>query len=229
MSNPAGGFLSASVAGPHFTHNIAQHNEFRDGSKCPLYLPYNESVPKCHHNPMIDSLESLQYPIGRFHWPGASTPGKRKEWIRAIAKTPTALRRAISGLTPNELDVPYREGGWTVRQVVHHYADDHMNSYIRFKLALTEDAPAIKGYSEPQWAELPDARSGPIEPSLKLLEALHQRWVSAWEALEESQWERTFIHPTRGPVSLDQLAGLYAWHGKHHVTQIERLRERNGW
>jgi len=178
---------------------------------------------------VTDSLETLQYPIGRFHLPDSSTPGERKEWIRAIAKTPTALRRAISGLTPDELDSPYREGGWTVRQVVHHYADDHMNSYIRFKLALTENEPAVKSYSEPLWAEVPDARTGPVEPSLKLLEALHERWVSAWQSLQPAEWKRAFLHPDRGPVTLDQLACLYAWHGRHHVTQIERLRERKGW
>ena len=174
-------------------------------------------------------MEALQYPIGRFRWTGASTPEARSNWIRTIAATPATLRDALAGLTAEQLDVPYREGGWTVRQVVHHYADDHMNSYVRFKLALTEEAPLIKGYSESSWAELPDARTGPVEPSLQLLDALHVRWVMAWESLQEAEWERTFIHPVRGPVSLDHLAALYAWHGQHHVTQIIRLRERNGW
>jgi len=134
-------------------------------------------------------------------------------------------RRPDAGAT----DTPYREGGWTVRQVVHHYADDHLNSYVRFKLALTEEAPLIKGYSESAWAKLSDARSGPVEPSRQLLAALHERWVTAWESLTEKEWERTFVHPKRGPVSLDELACLYAWHGRHHVTQITRLRERMGW
>lgn len=138
------------------------------------------------------------------------------------------LENAVAGLKPEQLDVRYREGGWTVRQVVHHYADDHLNTYVRFKLALTEDAPLIKGYSQSLWAELPDARSGPIGPSLQLLTALHQRWVLAWQSLQEREWARTFIHPVRGPVSLDHLASLYAWHGRHHVAQIVALRERQG-
>jgi uncharacterized damage-inducible protein DinB len=174
-------------------------------------------------------METLHYPIGRFHWAGQSTPEDRLGWIRIIAATPSALGDAVAGLNAEQLDVPYREGGWTVRQVVHHYADDHLNSYVRFKLALTEDAPPIKGYSESAWAELPDARSGAVAPSLQLLAALHQRWVLAWKSLSEADWKRTFVHPVRGPVSLDHLASLYAWHGLHHVAQITRLIERSGW
>jgi len=174
-------------------------------------------------------MENLQYPIGRFHWPGRSTLSDRSGWVRTIATTPRMLQDAIAGLTPEQLDVPYRDGGWTVRQVVHHYADDHMNTYVRFKLALTEEAPLIKGYSEGLWAELPDARTGPIEPSLQLLAALHERWVLAWESMPETDWGRTFVHPVRGPVSLDHLASLYAWHGLHHVRHITGLRERKGW
>ncbi len=174
-------------------------------------------------------METLQYPIGRFDWAGKLAKGDRTSWIRTIAGTPSALRDAIAGLNAEQLDVPYREGGWTVQQVVHHYADDHLNSYVRFKLALTEDAPLIKGYLQGSWAELPDARSGPVAPSLQLLAALHERWVMAWESLSETDWERTFVHPVRGPVSLDHLAALYAWHGLHHVAQINGLRERNGW
>jgi hypothetical protein len=174
-------------------------------------------------------IEDLQYPIGRFEWVAKPTADSRSASLRIIAATPSTLREAIAGLGPEQLDVPYREGGWTSRQVVHHYADDHLNSYVRFKLALTEDAPLIKGYLQASWAELPDARSGPVEPSLQLLVALHARWVMAWESLSETEWQRTFVHPVRGPVSLDQLAALYAWHGRHHVTQIIRLRERQGW
>jgi hypothetical protein len=175
------------------------------------------------------SKEDLQYPIGRFQWTGTSMREDRAEWIRVIAATPAELRDAVAGLSEEQLDVPYREGGWTARQVVHHYADDHMNSYVRFKLALTEEAPAIKGYSESLWGELPDARLGPVEPSLRLLEALHERWVSAWESLRDVEWGRTFVHPGRGAVSLEHLASLYAWHGRHHVMQIRRLRERSRW
>jgi uncharacterized damage-inducible protein DinB len=174
-------------------------------------------------------MEELQYPVGRFRWAGTSTADERAKWIGIIAATPAALGEAIADLRPEQLDIPYREGGWTIRQVVHHYADDHMNTYVRFKLALTEDAPPIKGYSESAWAELPDARSGPVEPSLQLLAALHERWMMAWESLTETDWQRTFIHPVRGAVSLDHLASLYAWHGLHHVMQITRLRERSGW
>jgi len=174
-------------------------------------------------------MESLKYPIGRFHWMGKSTQDDRSSWIQTIAATPLAVRNAVAGLRPDQLDVPYREGGWTARQVVHHYADDHMNTYVRFRLALTEEAPLIKGYSESSWAELLDARSGPVEPSLRLLAALHARWVMAWESLEEIGWQRTFVHPVRGSVSLDHLAALYAWHGVHHVAQIAGLRERKGW
>jgi uncharacterized damage-inducible protein DinB len=174
-------------------------------------------------------MEDLQYPIGRFEWAAKPAGDSRSTSIRIIAATPSVLREAIAGLSPEQLDVPYREDGWTIRQVVHHYADDHLNSYVRFKLALTEDAPLIKGYLQASWAELPDARSGPVSPSLQLLAALHERWVVAWESLTETEWERTFVHPVRGPVSMDQLAALYAWHGLHHVAQITRLRQSQGW
>ena len=174
--------------------------------------------------------EALQYPIGRFSWNGEGSPEIRAEWLRIIEATPAELRRAVSGLSDNQLNTPYRPGGWTVRQVVHHYADDHMNSYMRFKLALTEDTPTIKPYSEPAWGELPDARLGPIEPSLVLLTALHQRWMAAWRALAPADWQRTFIHPRSGSaVSLERLAALYAWHGRHHVAQIRSLRARSEW
>ena len=174
-------------------------------------------------------LETLQYPIGRSPRDIESSPRNRDEWLQVIAETPGEVRRVVQGLTEEQLDTRYRPGGWTVRQVVHHYADDHMNSYIRFKLALTEEAPMIKPYEEPLWAELPEARLGPIEPSLNLLAALHQRWIQAWRAMADADWRRTFQHPKRGPVTLEQLAALYAWHGKHHVAQIRALRMRNDW
>lgn len=177
----------------------------------------------------MPSLEELQYPIGRFSWNGESGSGQRGSWLAAIAATPRKLRDAVSDLNDAQLDTPYRDDGWTVRQVVHHYADDHMNSYVRFKWALTEDSPLIKGYLQAAWAEVPDARTGPVEPSLHLLDALHLRWVAAWRALDENGWSRGFLHPVRGFVSLHQLAALYAWHGEHHVTQIVRLRERQCW
>ncbi len=174
-------------------------------------------------------LETLQYPIGRFQWKIENGAQQREGWLATIAETPAGVRRAVAGLSREQLDTPYRPGGWTVRQVVHHYADDHMNSYIRFKWALTEDAPVIKGYLEAVWAELPDARTGPIEPSLELLDALHRRWMEGWRALAEVDWGRTFVHAKRGPVTQEQLAALYHWHGRHHVAQVEALRARNGW
>lgn len=175
-------------------------------------------------------LETLQYPVGRFSWNGETSSQARDERLRVIEETPAELRRVVAGLTGEQLDTPYRPDGWTVRQVVHHYADDHMNSYVRFKLALTEDAPTIKPYSEPLWGELPDARLGAIEPSLNLLAALHQRWIAGWRALAPSDWLRTFHHPRSGSaVSLDRLAALYSWHGRHHVAQVRALRVRNGW
>src|SRR5580698_4942134 len=131
----------------------------------------------------MPTLEELQYPIGRFDWTGRTTQSDRSEWLQIIANTPSSLRAAIAGLSTEQLDIPYRDGGWTIRQVVHHYADDHLNSYVRFKLALTEDAPLIKGYLQSAWAELPDARSGPVSPSLNFLTALHERWVVGWESL----------------------------------------------
>jgi hypothetical protein len=174
---------------------------------------------------MMD-LETLQYPIGRSSRDVLA--GTRGEWLQTIAEMHHELRNAVSGLSAGQLDTPYRPGGWTVRHVVHHYADDHMNSYIRMKLALTEDAPTIKGYFEPVWAELPDARTGDIRPSLALLDGLHVRWVAAWKVLEDSQWQRTFVHPNRGAVTVEQLAALYDWHCRHHVAQILALRERMG-
>ena len=174
-------------------------------------------------------MENLQYPIGRFQWTGEYDPQDRAQWLQVISDTPENVRRVIDGLTGEQLDTPYRPGGWTVRQVVHHYADDHLNTYIRFKLALTEETPTIKGYSEALWAELPDARLGPPEPSLQLLAALHQRWMQAWRSLEEADWRRTFVLPSRGEVSLETVARLYHWHGRHHVAQVRALRVRNGW
>src|SRR5581483_6245269 len=128
----------------------------------------------------VVDLENLRYPIGRVRWDEVN--GSRDEWLAIIGSTPDELRRAVSGLNDRQLDTPYRRDGWTIRQVVHHYADDHMNSYVRFKWALTEDSPIIKPYAEALWAELPDARLSPVEPSLTLLSALHQRWIEAWKA-----------------------------------------------
>lgn len=160
-----------------------------------------------------------RYPIGKFEWPsGAPEIAKRTQAINEIEALPTQLREAVAGMTDAELDTPYREDGWTARQVVHHVADSHMNSYIRFHLALTEDSPTIKPYDEARWAELPDGKSAPIEVSLALIEALHRRWVLLLRAMTDADFAREFRHPERGPMRLDVTTMLYAWHGKHHVA-----------
>jgi uncharacterized damage-inducible protein DinB len=170
----------------------------------------------------------LRYPIGKFSFPESSTPQQRHAWIREIADAPQHIRAAVTGLTQEQLDTPYRPGGWTVRQVVHHVPDSHLNSYVRFKLALTEDAPVVKTYDEALWAALADT-GGPIEPSLALLESLHTRWVRLLESMSEAEFARSFRHPELGPVRLEQNLALYAWHSRHHVAHITALRDRMGW
>jgi hypothetical protein len=171
----------------------------------------------------------LRYPIGKFEPVISLTPDQRRSDIDAIAETPARLISAVTGLTPAQLDTPYRPGGWTVRQVVHHVPDSHLNSYLRFKLTATEDEPMIKPYDEALWAELADAKTAPIEPSLALLENLHTRWVMFLRSLEPADWARLFRHPDWGRVSLDFALAQYAWHGKHHVAHITALRKRQGW
>lgn len=170
----------------------------------------------------------LRYPIGKKVLVENPTDAQRREFIEAIAEAPARLAAAIAGLTLAQLDTPYRPGGWTVRQVVHHLADSHMNGYVRFKLALTEDEPTIKPYDEARWAELPDSRAA-IDPSLALVENLHTRWVILLRALARADFARKFTHPQIGKVSLDDYLQEYAWHGRHHVAQITSLRERSGW
>ncbi len=174
-------------------------------------------------------MEDLQYPIGRFHKPQVLSAEERMEAIDQIALTPAQLRNAVAGLDDNQLDTPYRPGGWTVRQLAHHVPDSHMNSYIRFRLALTEDVPLIKPYDEKQWAELADARTLPVEVSLVLLDTLHSRWVTLLRSLTPEDFRRSFRHPALGLVTLEQNAALYAWHGRHHVTHVVNLRKRMGW
>ncbi len=173
--------------------------------------------------------DDLRYPIGKFDGEGPITPERLRQWIGEIAAAPGQLRAAVAGLTDAQLDTPYRPGGWTVRQVVHHLPDSHINSYCRFRLALTEDVPTIKPYVEARWAELPDAGTAPAELSLALLESLHRRWVVLLESLTETDWSRRFRHPELGERTLGATAGLYAWHGRHHVAHITSLRERMGW
>jgi hypothetical protein len=175
-------------------------------------------------------MEDLRYPIGKFTQPAAYTSDLRHQHVAQIAACPGEMRRAVAGLSSTQLDTPYRDGGWTVRQVVHHVPDSHMNAYIRHKLAATEDQPTIRTYKEALWAELPDGRSGDIEVSLQLLAAVHERWHRFLTALAPDGFQRTFLHPDiSGPVSLAKSVAMYAWHGRHHVAHIDALRHRNGW
>jgi hypothetical protein len=174
-------------------------------------------------------MSDPRYPIGKFAFAGSSTEHQREQYITEIEKTPAALRLAVQGLSNEKLETPYREGGWTVRQVVHHVPDSHLNAYIRFKLALTEDEPTIKPYMEDRWAQLADVPSTPIEVSLALLDNLHDRWVRLLRSFRPDDWKRTFRHPELGLVSLEKNLALYSWHGRHHVAHITSLRERMGW
>lgn len=171
----------------------------------------------------------LRYPIGPFKFEGKISAEERRRFIDEIEQVPAKLRAAVHGLSAGQLDTPYRSGGWTVRQVVHHLPDSHLNAYTRFKLALTEQEPVIKPYEQDRWAELSDARTAPVELSLALLESLHRRWALLLRSLTAADFARTFKHPELGVVSLDKNLALYAWHGKHHVAHITALRERMGW
>jgi uncharacterized damage-inducible protein DinB len=177
-----------------------------------------------------DAVVDLRYPIGPFRFDGNASTARREQWIGDVAAAPAQLRAAVAGLTSAQLDTPYREGGWTVRQVVHHVPDSHLNAYTRIKLALTEEEPTIKPYDEGRWAELPDAREGEIEPSLDLLEHLHQRWLMLLRQLKTADFSRQFRHPEHGRIfKLSEVLALYAWHGRHHVAHITALRHRMGW
>jgi uncharacterized damage-inducible protein DinB len=174
-------------------------------------------------------VDKLKYPIGRFQRPAQLGPAERERAVLAIEETPQRLRAAVLGLTEEQLDTPYRPDGWTVRQVVHHMPDSHFNAYTRCKLALTEENPTIRGYQEARWAELPEAKHGPAEISLSLLDALHARWVLVLRGMHADDWKRPFIHPDSGAQTIDSLVALYAWHGRHHVAQINGLRQRERW
>ena len=183
-------------------------------------------------NPMSNdpTEKDPRYPIGKFRYQGPATEEHREQMIRNIERTPEAVRSAIAGLSEHQLQTPYREGGWTVRQVVHHLPDSHMNAYVRFKLALTEEEPTIKPYLEDLWAKSAENQSTPIEVSLALLESLHRRWVYLLRSLSTEDWNRSFRHPETGRlVSLERNLGLYSWHGQHHVAHITELRKRMGW
>jgi uncharacterized damage-inducible protein DinB len=174
-------------------------------------------------------MDDLRYPIGQFAVDGEITPSRRAEWIEQIDAAPRLLRQAFAGLSDVQVDTSYREGGWTLRQVAHHVPESHMNSYIRFKLALTEETPTIKPYYEDRWAELADAHTAAVELSLALMDALHARWVLVLRALGDPEWKRTFRHPELGVMTLERTLALYAWHGRHHTAQIMGLRARRGW
>jgi len=177
--------------------------------------------------PTTSSEQDLRYPIGKADTTSPLAAGERAQKIDAIAALPAQLRRAVAGLNDAQLDTPYRPGGWTVRQLVHHVADSHMNGLIRVKLALTEDNPTIKPYDEKAWTELPDNRHLPVELSLQLLEALHERMVHMLRSVPPAYFERSILHPENGPMTLDQMLALYACHGPHHVAHVTRLRARS--
>ena len=170
-----------------------------------------------------------RFPIGKFSFPESVTAEQREQWISEIAQVPQQLRAAIAGLNETQIETPYRDGGWTVRQVVHHVPESHMNAYIRFKLALTENEPAVTAYDEDAWAKLPDVADTPLETSLAILDAVHDRWVRVLRRIEGPQWQRTFRHPQIGLVKLEGNLALYAWHGRHHTAHVTSLRDRMKW
>lgn len=179
---------------------------------------------------MASSGESdPRYPTGKFTFDPDIAPGKRRTSIAAIRATPAALREAVRGLSEAQVETPYRDGGWTVRQVVHHVPESHMNAFTRFKLALTEDNPTIKTYEEDGWVRLGDIARTPLETSLALLDALHERWVTLLDVMSDEDFRRPLTHPEMGAMTLDRMLQLYAWHGPHHVAHITTLRRRHNW
>jgi hypothetical protein len=174
-------------------------------------------------------MSDPRYPVGPHQRRDVLTPDERRACIDDIAATPAHLREAVAGLSDQQLDTPYREGGWTVRQVVHHVPDSHMNAFTRLKLALTEEVPTIRPYDESAWATLADVQLTPVETSLVLLEALHARWVLLMRSLGEEDFARQLNHPEHGILTVDALVNMYAWHGRHHVAHVTTLRDRQGW
>ncbi len=178
-------------------------------------------------------MADLRYPIGQFEWIApendAQMAKRRVHCIDVLSKLPGNLAASVKGLDAKQLDTPYRPEGWTVRQVVHHVPDSHLNAYVRFKLALTEFEPAIKTYKEDLWAKLPDSEQTPVETSLHLVQALHERWVTLLRSMTAEDFARTLRHPELGVLSLDRMLALYAWHSAHHTAHITGLRERMGW
>ena len=175
------------------------------------------------------ATQDLSYPIGKWTFTPNMTREHRAALIQQIAEAPAQLRAAVKGLNPEQLNTSYRPGGWTVRQVVHHVPESHMNAYIRFKWALTENAPAIKAYDENAWSNTPEVKATPTDCSLAILESLHERWVILLKSLADKDWQRTIEHPENGTMALEKLLAIYAWHGRHHAAHITELRKRNGW
>lgn len=171
----------------------------------------------------------LRYPVGKWEYKPNMSAEHRSALIQQIAEAPAQLAAAVKGLSPAQLDTPYRPGGWTVRQVVHHVPDSHLNAYIRFKWALTEENPAIKAYNEKEWAETCEIDSTPVDVSLAILASLHQRWLILLQGLSDSDWQRTIQHPENGSMTLEKCLAIYAWHGRHHTAHITELRKRNNW
>jgi uncharacterized damage-inducible protein DinB len=177
----------------------------------------------------MTSDESLRYPIGGPSRAESFTPQERSAAIEGIRQLPQNLRKAVAPLSQEQLETPYRPGGWTVRQLIHHVADSHMNAYNRVRLALTEDSPTIFAYKEERWAELADARTEAVSTSLDLLQSLHVRWVCLFSSLDEQDWKRGFLHPAMGRQSVEQSVMLYDWHGRHHTAHVTQLSQRMGW
>ena len=171
----------------------------------------------------------LSFPIGKWKRPQSILLDERPQLIAMIAAAPQKFRAAVHGLNDQQLDTPYRPEGWTVRQVIHHIADSHMNSYLRMKFAVTEKDPLVKAYDEAVWARLHDAATMPIEPSLQVIDGLHARWANFLGSLTEPEWARAFVHSENGPMRVDTALSLYVWHSQHHAAHITRLREREGW
>ncbi len=174
-------------------------------------------------------MADQRFPIGKFQPPAEYNTAARNGFIQQLDEMPSQLRAAVKGLSNEQLNEPYREGGWSLRQVVHHLADSHLNAYTRFKLAITEDEPVIKTYNEKAWAGLEDSLKADVEVSLVLIKSLHQRWVMFLKSLDDQQFLRSYIHPESGKGSVDRILALYAWHGKHHIAHITSLREQQGW
>jgi hypothetical protein len=171
----------------------------------------------------------LSYPIGKWQFTPNMNAEHRAALIQQIVEAPAQFKAAVKGLTDQQLDTPYRPGGWTVRQLVHHLPDSHLNAYIRFKWALTENAPPIKAYDEKAWAETPEVNTTPVGCSLAILASLHERWVTLMKAMSDAEWQRTIEHPENGAMSLEKLLAIYSWHGRHHTAHVTELRKRNGW